>query len=168
MFEFRPGNPVLREEFAKIVAVAYDVYNPSATSAYSDCNAGSWYTPYVGSIENEGLTIGIGEGKYGVGENMSRQDAAKMLSRTMVKYQSITLPDVTSAETTVSVFDDAIDIASYAKQPVAFFVNVGIIKGNDNGAGGFIFRPKANITRAEISKIICMSLNYASPTPTPI
>jgi endo-1,4-beta-xylanase len=130
---------------------------------------GAWYTPYVGSHQAEGLTSGKGDGTYGVGENMARQDTATMLSRAMVKYQGISLPEPAIAASIVSGFTDAIDIAEYAKQPVAFFADAGIIKGYETPArsGVFEFRPKANITRAEISKIMKMSLEYVAPTPIP-
>ncbi len=160
VFEFRPDNSMLRQEFAKIITVSFGVYNPLSTSAFSDCPVSAWFTPYVGSLEAEGLTSGNGNGTYGVGMNMSRQDTATMLSRAMVKYQSITIPDAASADTIVSAFADVTDIAGYARQPVAFFVNANIIKGYETptGSGVFNFRPKANITRAEISKIMSMSL----------
>jgi hypothetical protein len=99
--------------------------------------------------------------------NMSRQDTATMLSRAMVKLISVALPDEATAEVTLSNFTDVADIANYAKPSVAFLVTAGIIKGYDNGSGGFEFRPAANITRAEISKIMVMSLEYVEPTPTP-
>jgi hypothetical protein len=96
---------------------------------------------------------------------MTRQDTATMLSRAMVKYQSITLPSAMDAAATVSKFSDAASVSDYAKPSIAFLVTAGIIKGYDNGSGGFEFRPAANITRAEISKIMVMSLDYV-PTPT--
>jgi hypothetical protein len=167
VYEFRPDNPMKREEFAKIITVAYNVFDPTATSSFSDCSAGTWFVPYVGSLENEKLTTGMGDGLFGVGQNMSRQDTATMLAKAMVKYQEITLPDAISTDTIVAGFTDVADMSSYAKAPVAFFVNAEIIKGYTLEAGGFEFRPKANITRAEISKIMIMSLEYVAPTPTP-
>jgi hypothetical protein len=165
-FEFRPDNSMLRQEFAKIITVSYDVYNSAATSTFTDCPVGAWYTPYVGSLANEGLTSGMGDGTYGVGLDMSRQDTCTMLSRAMVKYQFIIIPSADGAATVVSMFTDVADMADYAKPPVAFFVNAGIIKGYETstGSGIFSFRPKANITRAEISKIMVMSLNYLAPS----
>jgi hypothetical protein len=157
---------MLRQEFAKIITVSYDIYNSTSSSSFTDCPVGAWFTPYVGSLQAEGLTSGKGDGTYGVGENMARQDTATMLSRAMVKYQAITLPSPTAADIVVAGFADAADMAGYAKQPVAFFVNAGIIKGYEisQGSGIYEFRPKANITRAEISKIMKMSLDYvASP-----
>lgn len=166
-YVFRPANPMQRQEFAKIITVAYDVYQPTATSSFSDCPTGSWFTPYVGSLENEGLTSGLGDGSYGVGINMSRQDTCTLLSRAMIRYQGIVLPGTVAAATVVSSFSDAADIANYARPPIAFFVNAGIIRGYESspGSGIFEYRPRANITRAEISKIMVMSLEYVPPTP---
>jgi peptidoglycan/xylan/chitin deacetylase (PgdA/CDA1 family) len=136
-------------------------------TSFTDCNADAWYIPYVGSLVNEGLTTGMGDGTYGVGLKMTRQDTATMLSRAMVKYQSIVIPFDALAAEIVSTFSDVDDIAAYAVGPIAFFTDEQIIKGYDVGDGSFEFRPKANITRAEISKIMSLSLNYVTPTPTP-
>jgi hypothetical protein len=85
----------------------------------------------------------------------------------MVKYQKITLPNEQETATAVSAFTDANQIADYAKAPVACFVMARIINGYATGDNKFEFRPTANITRGEISKIIIMSLEYVEPTPTP-
>jgi hypothetical protein len=158
-----------RQEYAKILTVAYGVYNPLVVSTFTDCPVSAWFTSYVGSLEAEGLTNGKGDGTYGVGENITRQDTVTLLSRAMVKYQSIIIPDEAAAEISVSTFADVADIAAYAKPPIAFFVNAMIIKGYETpaGSGTFEFRPRNDITRADITKIMVMSLNYAMPTPTP-
>jgi hypothetical protein len=166
-FEFRPDNPMQRQEFAKIITVAYNVFDPLAVTSFTDCNADAWYIPYVGSLVNEGLTTGMGNGTYGVGLKMTRQDTSTMLARAMVKYQFITLPELGAATTSLAVFADATAIGDYAKPAVAFFADAKIINGYAI-VGGFEFRPQANITRAEISKIMLLALNYVpTPTPTP-
>jgi hypothetical protein len=165
LLEFRPDNPMQRQEFAKIITVAYNVFDPLAVTSFTDCNADAWYIPYVGSLVNEGLTTGMGDGTYGVGLKMSRQDTSTMLARAMVKYQFITLPELGAAATSLAVFTDVAAIGDYAKPAVAFFADAKIINGYAI-VGGFEFRPQANITRAEISKIMLLALNYVS-TPTP-
>jgi parallel beta-helix repeat protein len=42
-FEFRPDNPMQRQEFAKIITVSYGVYNPLAVSTFTDCTQGTWF-----------------------------------------------------------------------------------------------------------------------------
>jgi hypothetical protein len=159
-FEFRPDNPMQRQEFAKIITVAYNVFDPLAVTSFTDCNADAWYIPYVGSLVNEGLTTGMGDGTYGVGLKMTRQDTSTMLARAMVKYQFITLPELGVAATALTVFTDAAAIGDYAKPAVAFFSDAKIINGYAVEGAGFEFRPQANITRAEISKIMLLSLEY--------
>lgn len=161
-FEFRPDNAILRQEFAKIVTVAYGIYNPLATSSFSDCPVGAWFTPYVGSLEAEGLTSGIGNGTFGIDGKMSRQDTATLLARAMIHTATftITLPDLASATSILTSFQDSANIDSYAKPAVAFFVNEAIIKGyeTESGSGIFEFRPKADVSRAEVSKIMVKAI----------
>jgi predicted amidohydrolase len=170
VFEFRPSLPIQRQEFAKIITVAFDIYNPSSTSTFSDCPAGAWFTPYVGSLQNEGITNGMGKGKFGVGRNVSRQDTATMLSRAMVKYQSAILPTSDQADAILAAFPDGNTIASYAKIPsaycvdaklidaiYAFYNSVNLLEASvpDNGS---YFLPKENMTRAEMSKVFSLAL----------
>jgi hypothetical protein len=165
-FEFRPDNPMQRQEFAKIITVAYNVFEPNAVTTFTDCDQDSWFTPYVGSLQNQELTTGMGDGTYGVGLKMTRQDTSTMLARAMVKYQFVTLPELGAATTSLALFTDAAAIGDYAKPAVAFFADAKIINGYAVEGAGFEFRPQANITRAEISKIMLLALNYV-PTPTP-
>jgi hypothetical protein len=108
----------------------------------------------------------MGDGTFGVNLNMSRQDVATMLGRAMVKYRGITLPDMTTTMGTLSVFADVDSIAGYAKPSVAFLVNAGIINGYSESSIK-LFKPINNITRAEISKIMSLTLYYVPPIPTP-
>jgi hypothetical protein len=167
--EFRPDNFLKREEFAKIVVVAYNIVDKSMRTYFTDCVEGAWYVPYINALESEGLTMGIGSGMFGVDKDMSRQDTMTMLSRAMVKYQSVTVPNATDAAAIVETFTDADTMADYAKPAVAFYVTAGIVKGSETSPGGgiFAFRPRASITRAEISKIMNLTLDYVLPTPEP-
>jgi hypothetical protein len=168
-FEFRPDNPIKREELAKIIAVAYEIYNPLAASTFADCTADKWFSSFVGSLEGAGITNGAGYGIFSAGANITRQDAVTMITRAMAKYQTVSLPDETETETILSKFVDASEFADYAKVNVAFMVDAGIINGYEKGSGSgtFEFRPRNNVTRAEICKIMILSLDI-SPIPTPI
>ncbi len=61
---------------------------------------------------------------------------------------------VTNADVLTGLFKDASEISSYAAESVTALVNAGIVTGS-NG----MLRPKAKLTRAEMCKILYMTLN---------
>ena len=91
-----------------------------------------------------GVVNGIGNNKFGVGQKISRQDAAVMIQRA-AKAKGITL----GGEGNLS-FKDAKDIADYAKASVSELSNAKIINGFTDGT----FKPNNSITRAETAKIV--------------
>ena len=152
---FRPEKEITREEFAKILILAYNKYDGSAGSAFLDVEKDSWYEPYVGSLEKEGLTDGKGEGKYGVGENISRQDMATFMARAVVKYEDMSMPGDSEADDILSKFKDVDRIDRWAKNAVALLTNMEydgkkIIDGYEDST----FLPKNDIKRQEVCKIV--------------
>ena len=140
--KFEPNGLVTREQFAKLLAVTLGIYDENAETDFTDAKGG-WYTPYIASVKNAGLINGIGEGMFGVGRNISRQDMAVMIYNAL-KYKGVNL---SSAKTDFTDFESVED---YAKDAVKFMAGAGIINGMDNGS----FAPNDNATRAQAAVLI--------------
>ena len=137
---FEPESNVTRAEFAKIIALAFGLEATTTESAFTDCTADAWYTPYVIAATEAGYIKGMAEDFYGADENITRQDIATILGR------------IIGAEAATELtFTDAADIADYAVDGVAAMVALSVINGYEDGS----FRPANNATRAEVAKIIC-------------
>ncbi len=147
---------LLRQEFAKILAVAYNIFDPAATTDFTDCIAGAWYIPYVGSLQKSGLAFGKGDGTYGINQNISRQDVATMMARGSAVQAN--LPTLEQARDILSVFADNNQIADYAAPAVAKYYQLGVISGYQDGGGAKTFKPRNDISRAEMCKILLSSL----------
>ena len=81
--EFNPNGKITREEFAKIAVMASVDRKSKNTNTFSDVANGSWYEAYIETAAEKGLVSGKGNGVFGVGEVVTRQDAAVILSRIM-------------------------------------------------------------------------------------
>lgn len=143
---FYPDDLITREEFVKIIVCAMDIETDNSTkSVFSDAPEGEWYTPYLSAAYENGIAKGIGDNMFGVGEKITRQDMAVMLSNILSLEAKLELS-----------FADTADIADYAAEAVRKMAANGILKGNENNE----FLPTAYATRAEAAQMVYNSYKY--------
>jgi len=146
---FAPDVNVTREQFAKIIAEAFGIVNENAKCDFADVESGSWYAVYVASVYEKGIVNGMGDGSFGTGRSISRQDMATMIVRA-AKACSVNLGTVSS-----HAYNDSHNIADYAKEAVALLVGADVVSGFEDNT----FRPTQNSTRAQVAKIVSSVLN---------
>ena len=110
---------------------------------------GHWANLYVASAQIKGIVNGQDNFTFGVGQSITRQDAAVMLKR-VLDYKGISLE---SGE--VKTFSDADEIAEYAKESVDALASAGVI----NGMTETEFAPAGKLTRAQAAKLIYGALS---------
>ena len=142
---FEPSRNIKREEFVKLVVLAFEFEIVEGNTDYEDVKPGQWYEKYIKTALENGIINGISEKRFWIGENITRQDMAVILCRVM---------DLKSADSDELFSDDA-QISEYAKEAVYSVKNAGII----SGVGGNMFAPKAPATRAQAAKMIYMGMN---------
>lgn len=107
---FRPNDNITREEYVKLIAVAFELYDENAESDFSDVDKNEWYYKYISSLVSLGLVNGDGESTFGTGKNITRQDMMTIAYR-VLEYKKL-LGEAGEEEH----FADDGDIASYAKK----------------------------------------------------
>ena len=142
--EFRPQALVTREEFVKMLVKSFNIKAGSAALNFSDVPAQSWAYESIGAAVSDGIVKGVSESEFGMGQPVSRQDAAVMLARAL-EYLNKNLAASGSVQ-----FTDENEIAGYAKQAVTLLASSGVISGREDGT----FAPNAGATRAEIAKLL--------------
>ncbi len=142
--KFAPKDSLTREEVAKIIVKAAGVPLTDKTGTYSDVVSGSWYEAYAETASSAGLIQGIGDGKFGTGQFVTRQDAAVLASR-LAEYKKIKLYDV-------SLYDipDIDTVSEYARSAVKLLVNMDVADLTEEG----VFDPLTNITRVDFCRFI--------------
>lgn len=139
---FSPNDPVTREQFVKMLVDALG-FDESTEIHFSDADQNMWYYPYLQRAYAAGIAEGIGEGRFGVGNHITRQDLATMI------YRAASKRGLQSSNAAVD-YADADQISDYAKEAVAAMQGLGIISGMENHC----FNPIQNATRAQAAKII--------------
>lgn len=140
--QFKPNDAVTREQFAKMVCMAFEIEATSEDSGFNDVDASQWYSDFVSGAKKAGIIKGKSQDMFGVGEPITRQDLCVMLYRAMNA--------VTGVQQDAIVFDDNHKIADYAIESVATLTAMEVINGYDDNT----FRPNHLCTRAEAAKLI--------------
>jgi hypothetical protein len=136
---FRPSAPVTRAEFVKMLVLALGLQPLDEATPFQDVPPSSWYGPYVAEALAAGLVNGLGPGRFGPMDTLTREQMATLLARALHLTGSGTLR-----------FRDAQQIAPWAEAPVAAAVAAGYLDGFPNGT----FQPLAPTTRAQAAKVL--------------
>lgn len=142
---FEPDRQVTREEFAKMIVVACGYGTEGDITPFDDVRSGEWYSEYISAAVKYGVVNGVSENRFGIGENITRQDMAVMTARAL---RACGMNLVAARE--YAEFADENAIAEYAISDVIGLYEAGVINGKGNGC----FDPVGNATRAEAAKII--------------
>ena len=141
---FRPNDPVTREEFAKMLIAAIGGVNEGAVSKFTDLDKDAWCYKYVSSAYEAGIVSGVSETEFGVGKPITRQEMAVMISRALRIYKE--MPDMREK----TEFTDKNEIADWAKDDVDTLYCKGIMSGMGDGA----FEPRSGATRAQAALVV--------------
>ncbi len=140
--EFRPNASITRAEMATIVdnIMEYQVEN---TNTFSDVNSDAWYADAILKNNAAGTIVGS-NGEARPNDKITREEAVVVLCR------ALSIEPISGS----TGFADDSSVSSWAKGYVAALAQKGLVSGK----GGNKFDPKANITRAEVVKIIDNSI----------
>ena len=142
---FHPDDSITREEFVKVIVEAFSMQPETGELPFRDVRKDDWSYPYLCTAVKNGLIQGVSAEAFGYGQNVTREDAAVILERTL-EGQRITLPE----ENEKIRFGDEAEMADYAKGAVEKMQRAGIL----NGLPGGRFAPKQQAARAEVCAMV--------------
>ena len=145
---FEPNIGMTREMFVTAL-VRLAGANPSHDIAptFVDVHGGKWYAPAIAWAQQNGIVKGVDENHFGLGQLVTREQAAVMLSNYIQSQKEISLQktgDPTDA------FSDSNTISSWAKDAVEEMRAYGILCGDENDC----LNPKKSMTRAECATML--------------
>lgn len=142
--KFKPYDEVTREEFVKILVGAMNLSDAGYEgNVFNDISENDWFCKAANIAFSNKIVGGIGEGKFGAGARITRQDMSVML------YNALRAKGAEMSAAELS-FEDVSSISDYAKSAVSTLYGMGVIKGISETE----FAPLANATRAQAAKII--------------
>lgn len=145
---YAPGRAVTRAEFLQLLLNALDLQDASATADFGDVAPGAWYYGAVAAGAKLGIAQGRGDGTFGAGDSITREDMAVMLARAIaLQGRTVTAGTDGSAG---PVFADRAAVSGYAQDAVDALARAGLINGFADGT----FAPQAQATRAQAATVI--------------
>ncbi len=147
-WRFNPEQNLKRSEFAVLMANVLELDTSSASNLPFDDAASipDWAKASIAAVTEAGVMSGqsnpnTGEVNFNPNAQITRAEVMSVISRC--------LPRGYAAKN--ATFTDAASIPSWAKDAVNYVTSAGIINGYTDGS----VKPNAQITRAEISSVIC-------------
>ncbi len=141
---YRPGDGVRREEFLKMLLDVFGIEKKDANILFTDTDKSAWYYSTVATAFEMGIVNGYPDGRFGIGDTITRADMAVMVCRAMEKL-SINLDATDEA----FLFNDFTAIPEYSYSSVVKLQRAGILNGDTFG----YYNPLNNVTRAEAAVV---------------
>ena len=132
---FKPEEFITRAEFVKLINDLFG-FTETAKIFFDDVNKDSWYYEEVQKAYKTGDIIGVSETQFSPDDNITREQAAVIISR---------LLDMKGNDKGADGFYDSSKISSWAKEYVGAVAEYNLIKGYEDNT----FKPQNNIKRAE-------------------
>ncbi|QIB68141.1 S-layer homology domain-containing protein [Aminipila butyrica] len=142
---YLPDNLMKREEFYKLITnVLTTIPETSGTVlSFRDVDPIEWYVPTVKIAVAAGIAKGYEDGTFGVGQMISRQEAAKVVA-SVISTNNLDTSKNASGVKDVSLIGD------WALPYVNIMFQKGYMQGDDQGN----FRPTTALTRAEAATLL--------------
>lgn len=141
---FMPETSVAREEFVKMLLLAFGLFKDGAEVDFADVDRSGWAYPYVACAFESGLVKGMDDKTFGYGMKITREDMAVLIKRA-AECAGTEISEVGGIRP-----KDLENVSEYAKDSVAEMADAGIISGYEDGT----FRPQNNASRAEAAVMI--------------
>lgn len=148
--EFCPEDNLKREEFAKMVSLGFKLEKAENVSLFDDVEDGTWYAEHIQRAINCEMIKGIGDNKFGVGFELSRQDLAVILHRYLLNKGYIFDNDKAVS------YADSYEVSDYAKEAIDSFCGADIMTVDEDK----LVRPYDNASRADAAIMIYRTLLF--------
>jgi len=142
---FAPDGTMTRAMFATVLSRVEEAdLSGFDESPFADVDIDAWYGRTVAWAAGTGIVLGYGDGRFGPGDAITREQMAAMIHR-YLKWKGYGL----SKKVPENTFADQNSISPWALEAVLSIQNAGIIVGKP----GNLFDPQNTATRAEVATV---------------
>ncbi|PFM92622.1 hypothetical protein COD05_26480 [Bacillus cereus] len=145
------GQDVNRAQVATFIVKAKGLATGSTETSFSDVPSNDRYAQYIAAAETNKVMAGLGDGKFGPYEKLTRAQMAQIL---------VNAYGFKADENNKVTFDD-IDNLNWAtaKSSIETLASLKIVTGEGNNK----FNPNGVVTRQEAAQFIYKAMNYKQP-----
>lgn len=152
---FSPVKTISRAELVTLLvkALEIDVSNLPAKATFTDVPSNHWAYKYVEAGNRIGLVSGIGNGKFGVNNQSTREQITMMLMNYLSVSKEAVLANQGLSE--LEKYKDDSKMSDWAKASIQFAVSNKLM----SGTGSDMFSPTGSATKEQIAVILYKFLN---------
>ncbi len=144
-WEFAPEKTMTRAMFVTVLGRLADVEADNyIDSNFEDVVLGTWYAPYVEWAAQNGIVTGYGNGKFGVDDKITVEQAMVIMAR-YADYVGID----TDSNLSLAKYFDADDVSDWAVDQMKWAVDENIYNGVD-----YKLNPQSPAKRSLIAEIL--------------
>jgi fibronectin type 3 domain-containing protein len=155
---FLPNDNITRAEFAAIVVRTLGLDTEYVDHPFSDIAHSNPYSGVIATAYVYGLLSGYTDGTFRPDGLISREQAMSVVARAMIVAELPATPDAEQAKAALSLYEDASDISTWARDSVAANLLSGIVNGRSEER----LAPGATMTRAEAAVIVRRLLQFGN------
>lgn len=144
--KFNPGASIKREEFVKMIVLAFGLKPVRKHVVFSDVDVNAWYYDYVCTAADLGIVNGIGDNRFGTGEPISREEVCTIIYRVLNASED--------ANDYLTGFSDRNEVSEWALPALNYLVGKNVI----NGVNKDSIAPADFCNRAQTAKIVYLAL----------
>ncbi len=149
---FKPENPITRAEAIKVFAKFMNkAAGKPAIVKFKDVASDAWFAPYIGATESIFPASWLATGNLSPDEELTREETVFMIIKAM-GYDSEA--EIANPYLIINAYSDNADISEAMKPYFSLATSKGIITGCSDGTA----KPSGEVTRAELSAILCRAL----------
>ena len=148
--KFSPESKLTRSQFATVLYSYAGSPEVIFENCFEDIVPGQWYSNAVIWAAEAGITAGYANGKFGVTDEITREQFVTML----YAYARYCGYVAEINENLSEVFNDTAQISNWAAESVQWAVHNGLLSGKPAEDGGIKLDPKNSTTRAECAVIM--------------
>lgn len=143
--EFRPDNKVERQHVAKMVTMAAGLPYKGKRANFPDVASDNVMSPFIAALQEKGIIKGYDDGTFKPTKTVTRAEVSVMIAKAF---------DLKIYGTATSMRDIK---GHWAEGLIKILISNGIVKGYADGT----FRPNNPVTRAELSKMLSVTMAVA-------
>jgi len=121
-------------------------------NTFKDVPQGHWAFHAIHDLANKGIIAGYGNGIFGMGDNVTREQVAALIYRTL---------HIEKQDKYENPYRDIDKNSTMFPEEILALTKIGIFQGDDQGN----FRPKAILTRAEMAQVITKAFRLDVKAP---
>lgn len=127
---FGPEDSLQRQDFvvilSKVLKADVSSYAHKANAKLRDIHPNGYYAAAVNWAVDKGLISGYENGKFGVGDYITREQIATIL------YRCVGTPEIEDGDNLLSDFSDSLSVSAFAKDSMIWAVKNEVIAGSSD------------------------------------